>query len=104
MSFFGRVEICKRHVLEVLMRFDKNPFRSYVSPQLIITEPRLGGGPGICGKTRLMHSDLDIMLRCKTRGGSGPFKRFWCGLAVLTHLIHGDDNDRGSGRMKVHAH
>lgn len=64
MRFFGGVEICKRRVLEVLMRFDKNSFRSYVSSQLIMTESRLGG-PGICGKTRLVHSDLDIMLRCK---------------------------------------
>ena len=37
MRFFGGVEICKRRVLEVLMRFDKNSFRSYVSSQLRIT-------------------------------------------------------------------
>lgn len=82
MRFFGGVEVCKLRVLEVLMRFDKNPFRSYVSSQLIITESRLGE-PGICGKTRLIHSDLDIMLRCKMRGGGGSFKRFGLGVFDL---------------------
>lgn len=82
MRFFGGVGFCKRSVLEVLMRFDKNPFRSYVSSQLIITESCLGG-PGICGKTRLVHSDLDIMLRCKMRGGGGSFKRFRLGVFGL---------------------
>lgn len=45
----------------------------------------------MCGEDRLIHSDLDLVLKYKMRGGHGSFKK-GSGWKFLLDFIGGDDN------------